>query len=66
MAAGDAAAMAPVDYIRLVFAAAVGFLVFAEIPTVWTIRGAADVVASTLFITWREHAASRKGVDLRT
>jgi drug/metabolite transporter (DMT)-like permease len=66
MAAGDAAAMAPVDYIRLVFAAAVGFLVFAEIPTVWTILGAAVVVASTLFITWREHAASRKGVDLRT
>jgi drug/metabolite transporter (DMT)-like permease len=55
-----------VDYIRLVFAAAVGFLVFAEIPTVWTILGAAVVVASTLFITWREHAASRKGVDLRT
>ncbi len=34
MAAGDAAAMAPVDYIRLVFAAAVGFLLFAEVPTV--------------------------------
>jgi drug/metabolite transporter (DMT)-like permease len=59
MAAGDAAAMAPVDYIRLVFAAAVGFFLFAEIPTVWTILGAAIVVASTLFITWREHAASR-------
>ncbi|MFN7417844.1 MAG: DMT family transporter [Alphaproteobacteria bacterium] len=59
MAAGDAAAMAPVDYIRLVFASAVGFLLFAEVPTVWTLVGASVVVASTLFITWRENAASR-------
>jgi drug/metabolite transporter (DMT)-like permease len=66
MAAGDAAAMAPVDYIRLVFAAAVGFLLFAEIPTVWTILGAAVVVASTLFITWREHAASRRAATVRS
>jgi drug/metabolite transporter (DMT)-like permease len=65
MAAGDAAAMAPVDYIRLVFAAAVGFFLFAEVPTVWTILGAAVVVASTLFITWREHAASRSVAGLR-
>jgi drug/metabolite transporter (DMT)-like permease len=66
MAAGDAAAMAPVDYIRLVFAAAVGFFLFAEVPTVWTIVGAAVVVASTLFITWREHVASRRGVAVRS
>jgi drug/metabolite transporter (DMT)-like permease len=63
MAAGDAAAMAPVDYIRLVFAAAVGFLLFAEVPTVWTLVGASVVVASTLFITWREHAASRRAAE---
>jgi drug/metabolite transporter (DMT)-like permease len=58
--------MAPVDYIRLVFAAAVGFFLFAEIPTVWTILGAAVVVASTLFITWREHAASRRAAAVRS
>ncbi len=65
MSIGDAAAMAPIDYIRLVFTAAAGFLLFQEIPTVWTIAGAALVVASTLFITWREHrlavAARRLG-----
>ena len=59
MAIGDAAAMAPIDYIRLVFTVIVGVTLFHEIPTVWTIAGAGVVVASTLLITWREAAISR-------
>jgi len=55
MQEGDAAAMAPLDYTRLVFAAAAGFLLFHELPGVWTMAGAAVVVAATAFITWREH-----------
>jgi drug/metabolite transporter (DMT)-like permease len=64
MSIGDAAAMAPIDYIRLVFTAAAGFLLFAEVPTVWTIAGAALVVASTLFITWREHKLAKAAARL--
>lgn len=60
MKEGDAAAMAPIDYTRLVFAAGIGFFVFHEVPNIWTILGAAIVVASTLFITWREIVAARK------
>jgi drug/metabolite transporter (DMT)-like permease len=59
MAVGDAAAMAPVDYIRLVFSALAGFILFQELPGVWTLVGAAIVVVSTLFITWREHRTSQ-------
>jgi drug/metabolite transporter (DMT)-like permease len=59
MAVGDAAAMAPVDYIRLVFSALAGFILFQELPGVWTLVGAAIVVISTLFITWREHRTSQ-------
>jgi len=55
MQEGDAAAMAPLDYTRLVFAAAAGFLLFHELPGVWTMAGAAVVVGATAFITWREH-----------
>lgn len=54
MSIGDAAAMAPIDYIRLVFTVIVGFTLFHEVPTAWTVAGAGVVVASTLFITWRE------------
>ncbi len=59
MQRGDAAAMAPIDYTRLVFSAAAGFLLFQEIPTAWTMAGAGVVVASTLFITWREQQLAR-------
>lgn len=54
MSIGDAGAMAPIDYIRLVFTVIVGFALFHEIPSSWTVAGAGVVVASTLFITWRE------------
>lgn len=59
MSIGEAGAMAPIDYIRLVFTAAAGFFLFAEVPTVWTLAGAAIVVASTLYITWREQNAAQ-------
>ncbi|MEW5684093.1 MAG: DMT family transporter [Pseudomonadota bacterium] len=59
MQVGDAAAMAPIDYTRLVFAAAAGLLLFHEVPTAWTLAGAAAVVGSTLFITWREQQLAR-------
>ncbi|MCR5878068.1 DMT family transporter [Phenylobacterium sp. J367] len=59
MSLGDAGAMAPIDYTRLVFTAAIGFFVFHEVPGAWTLAGAAIVVASTLFITLREQQLAR-------
>jgi drug/metabolite transporter (DMT)-like permease len=57
---GEAAAMAPMDYTRLIFAALAGFLLFGETPRLMTLAGALVVVASTLYITWREHVAIRR------
>jgi len=51
---GEATALAPVDYTRLLFAAILGFLVFQDIPDLWTVSGAAIIIASTLYITYRE------------
>lgn len=59
MQRGDAAAMAPIDYTRLVFATAAGILLFHEVPSVWTLAGAGIVVASTLLITIREQQLAR-------
>lgn len=67
MEAGEAAVMAPIDYTRLVFAVGAGLLLFHEIPKPEVILGAAIVVASTLFISWREHhLAKRAGVQETT
>jgi drug/metabolite transporter (DMT)-like permease len=59
MQLGDAAAMAPIDYTRLIFTAAAGFFLFHEVPSRWTVMGAAVVVAATLFITLREQQLAR-------
>jgi drug/metabolite transporter (DMT)-like permease len=54
MTNGDAATMAPIDYTRLVFAVILGYLLFGDVPNAMTLVGAGIVVASTLYITWRE------------
>lgn len=51
---GEATAVIPFDYFRLLFAAVVGVLLFAEYPDAWTLTGAAVIVASTLYIALRE------------
>lgn len=54
MERGDAVAMAPLDYTRLVFAALTGMLFFQETPNGATLAGAAIIIGSTLVITVRE------------
>ncbi|MBL8536781.1 MAG: DMT family transporter [Hyphomonadaceae bacterium] len=58
MSLGDAAAMSPIDYTRLVFALIVGFALFHETPDLITMAGAGIVVAATLVITLREQRAT--------
>lgn len=60
MQIGDAGAMAPIDYSRLVFTTATGFFIFHEAPGVATVIGASIVVASTLFITFREQFLAKQ------
>jgi drug/metabolite transporter (DMT)-like permease len=56
---GDTAAMAPIDYTRLVFAIALGYLLFGEMPSALTMAGAAVIIASTLYITLQEIRGGR-------
>ena len=51
---GEASALAPFEYSRLPFAATYGILLFAEVPDLYTLLGAALIVASTLYIAHRE------------
>jgi drug/metabolite transporter (DMT)-like permease len=57
--AGEASAVAPFDYLRLIFAGVVGILLFSEWPTVWTLTGAVVIVASTVYIARRESALGK-------
>ena len=59
---GEATALLPFDYTRLLFAGAIGFIVFAEIPDVWTVTGALIIMAATLYIGIREARLGKKSV----
>lgn len=54
MRIGDVSAVAPFRYTVLVFALALGFVVFGDVPDRWTAVGAVLVVAAGLFTFWRE------------
>ena len=50
----DASLVAPFDYASMIFALAIGYLVFAEVPTKTMLIGAAVVVTAGCLIIWRE------------
>ena len=56
---GEASLIAPMEYTRLPLAAAIGFWLFAELPTVWTFVGAAVIAAATLCIAHGETGLAR-------
>ena len=53
-AVGEASVIGPTEYIRLIFAAGFGLLIFGEVPDGWTITGALIIVACTSFIARME------------
>ena len=53
-AIGEATSLAPLDYSRIIFAAAAGFLIFGNVPTWHTYLGAAIIAGSSLYIAYRE------------
>jgi len=58
--AGEMSAVAPFEYLRLPFAVFVGWLIWSELPVLWTYVGAAVVIASALYIAHREAQLARE------
>jgi drug/metabolite transporter (DMT)-like permease len=58
--AGEMSALAPFEYMRLPFAVFVGWLIWGEMPVIWTYVGAAIVIGSALYIAHREHQLARE------
>lgn len=46
--------LAPFAYVQILWAGTIGFLAFGDIPTPWTLAGAAIVVGSGLYLFFRE------------
>lgn len=56
-----AAALAPYSYASLLWIVLTGYVVFGDVPSLWTIVGAAVVVASGLYLLRRERLESGAG-----
>jgi len=50
----DASVLAPFSYTQLLWVSILGFLIFGEVPGVWTVTGAVFIVASGLYTAHRE------------
>jgi drug/metabolite transporter (DMT)-like permease len=50
----DASVLAPFSYTQLLWVSILGFLIFGELPDIWTVTGAAFIVASGLYTAHRE------------
>ena len=62
--AAPASTVTPFGYTALLWATALGFVFFDDLPDAWTVSGAAVIVASGLYIFRREHprpAADQRG-----
>jgi drug/metabolite transporter (DMT)-like permease len=61
LAAADASASAPFEFVRLPFAALIGFVCFGEVTDVWTWVGAAIIAVSSIYVAYREARLARLG-----
>jgi drug/metabolite transporter (DMT)-like permease len=50
----NASVLAPFSYTQLLWVSFLGFLIFGEVPDIWTVTGAATIVASGLYTAHRE------------
>jgi drug/metabolite transporter (DMT)-like permease len=62
-ALGDASAVMPYDYTRLMFAAAIGYFAFAEVPDMWTWAGTFIIAVSAIYIAHREALAKQSSAS---
>lgn len=58
MRAGEASAIAPLEYTLLIFTTALGFWLFGEWPDLWDWVGAAIIIGSAIYVLRRERIAS--------
>lgn len=56
----EASLLAPFDYVSMIFAVIIGYFIFAEVPTIWTISGSSLIIAAGILIIWREHQLGLK------
>ena len=65
-AAAEASVVLSVDFSKLIFATAIGYAIFLELPDVWTWVGALVILSANLYIAHREAHLARLQASGRT
>lgn len=60
MRAGEASALAPLTYTRLIFVTLLGLVMFNEWPTLRVLIGAVVIIGAALFVLYRERRAAQR------
>lgn len=56
---GDASALIPLDYARIVYGAVLGYLFFGEIPGLWSYVGMALIIGASLYLVLTEERKAK-------
>ncbi len=56
---GDASALVPLDYARIVYGAVLGFFIFGEVPGLLSYLGMALIIGASLYIVLSEQRRSK-------
>lgn len=56
---GDATALVPLDYLRVIYAAVIGFALFGEVPGLWSLAGMTLIMAASLYLVLTERRARK-------
>ena len=59
---GDATALVPLDYLRVIYAAILGFVLFGEVPGAWSFGGMALILAASLYLVLTERKGKKAKV----
>ena len=57
---GEANAVGPMEYVRLIYAGILGYSIFGEVPDYWTYAGALIIIIATLYIA-RDETQGKRG-----
>ncbi len=61
---GEVTVVTPFEYVRLIFVAIAGFIIFDELPDRWVVLGAIIICGSTLFIALREAQKKQRAKEV--
>ena len=56
---GEATVLVPLDYSRIVYSAALGYLLFGELPGLWSVAGMVLIISASLYLVLTERRNAR-------